>query len=600
MLSFRKFGAMVMALAMCLLTVMPVSAREEVSVKELVASRTYYEVEWDGASKNVINMNDDVYIDVYYSFSLKDIITTATATDIKGLVSLGNYEASIGADSFFVPRNSYGGSLIVGLDWELSSTKNLVVKVSHGTNQRSALRYLGNGAAYSIDGYVEIEIDEETYILSLDRSIAIVETNTIENKNDFDKDVYAIGYTLVGENVNKNSLFNVGVNVVDPNFTYSSMKDKAFDKSFAIITGNAFGGSNLQGYISDVRKDSMGYLMYTVWFENLRYLNDGPLEFSVSYNFGYTENGKSYNVDQTKKVSTTIYELLGNTSSSSFIPNVIINNYTGQDGFVAGKDLRLEVDFRNTNKDIDIHNVVITVDGGNTFQQTKGVNKFFVDTIEAQSDAKIVLDITCSKTTAPGSYPINFDIEYQYVSGGETFVKNTDGKISIPVTQTDRLQISYVKMSNVYQNNESEVNYSIINTGMSTILNAKLEIITMDGEVLGSMYLGTIEPGKEAKGSNIYLSFAESGELPLIARVNYEDNDFNAKSIEEPFSVNVMSMDMGWYEPPYIEPEMPIEEEPSNSGMLWVGGACAILVAIGAFVIYKKKKSKGVIDDEDL
>ena len=41
---------------------------------------------------------------------------------------------------------------------------------------------------------------------------------------------------------------------------------------------------------------------------------------------------------------------------------------------------------------------------------------------------------------------------------------------------------------------------------MSTILNAKLEIINMDGDVLGSMYLGTIEPGKEAKGSNIYLS----------------------------------------------------------------------------------------------
>lgn len=599
MLSFRKFCAFAMAFAMCFLTIMPVSA-EEASVSELVASRTYYEVDWDGANKNVINMNDDVYIDVYYSFSLKDIITTATSTDIEDLVEIKQYEATIGADSFFVPRNSYGSTLLVDFDEELSSSKNLVIKVSHGTKQSFALRYLGNGAAYSIDGYVEAEINGNDYILSLDRSIAIVETNTIEDKNDFSKDAYAIGYTLVGEDVNKNSLFNVGINVVDPNFVYSSMKDKVFDKSFAILTGNTFGGSNLQGYISDVRKDSMGYLMYTVWFEDIRYLNDGPLEFSVSYNFMYTEDGKSYNVDQTKKVSTTIYELVGNTSSSSFIPNVIINNYTGQDGFVAGKELRLEVDFRNTNKDIDIHNVVITVDGGNTFQQTKGVNKFFVDTIEAQSDAKIVLNITCPKTTSPGSYPIDFDIEYQYVSGGETFVKNTDGKISIPVSQTDRLQISYVKMSNVYQNNESEVNYSIINTGMSTILNAKLEIITLDGEVLGSMYLGTIDPGKEAKGSNIYLSFAESGELPLIARVSYEDNDFNAKSIEEQFTVNVMSMDMGWYEPPYIEEELPIVEEPNNSGMLGIGVACAVLVAGIGFVVYKKKKSKGVIDDEDL
>ena len=432
----------------------------------------------------------------------------------------------------------------------------------------------------------------------MERSVVINETNTVENKSDFNKDVYAIGYTLVGD-ANKNSVFNIGVNVVDPNFVYSSMKDKVFDKSFAILSGSSFGGSNLQGYINDIRHDSMGYLMYTVWFENVRYLNDGPLEFNVSYNFGYSENGKSYNVDQSKKVSTTVYELLGNTSNSNFIPNVIINNYTGQDGMVAGSDLRLEVDFRNTNKDIDIHNVIITVDGGNTFQQTKGVNKFFVDTIEAQSDAKVVLYITCPKTTSPGSYPINFDVEYQYVSGGETFVKNTDGKISIPVTQTDRLQISYVKMSNVYQNNESEVKYSIINTGMSTILNAKLEIINMDGDVLGSMYLGTIEPGKEAKGSNIYLSFAESGELSLLARVSYEDNDFNAKSIEESFTVNVMSMDTGWYEPPYIEPEITVEE-PSSSGMGWVIGIGAVLVAGIGFVIYKKKKSKGVIDDEDL
>lgn len=607
MLKWKKFVTYLLVLMLGCLGVMPIHAEGVATPSDLAPKQTYYEVTWNGENENIIGTQDEVYIDAYYSFNVGEYIGNGTTLeDIMAAVT-GSGEAAIAADSYFVTRGSVSSSLNVEADREMSNNKTLVIKVTNGSSKYATLRYLGNGSYYSISGYAEFDYidangDTKTKRLSLDEKFAITETKTVEDKKDFPKDIYVTGYTLVGEPIDKNTPFNIGVNVVDPNFTYSSMNGKSFDKSFAILTGSAFGSNNRQGYINDVRPDTMGYLMYTVWFENVRYLADGTLDFSVSYTFDYSENGKSYNADQSKSASTPIYEINNGTGgSSNFTPNVIISNYTGQNGMVAGKNAEIKVDFKNTNSDVDVHNVVITVKTGEAFTQTKGVNKFFVDTITAGETSSITLNVTSLKTIEPGSYPIDFDYSYEYVSGGTTKEITGTGQISIPVTQIDRLQVSYVKMSNVYQNSESEVSYSIINGGMSTLLNTNLEIVNANGEVLGSMYLGKLEPGKEAKGTNIYITFPEAGEQALKARITYEDINFNVNTVEEDFTVNVMA-NGGWSVGPEfpIEPEMPMEEPKKNNGMLWVGGLVLVVAAGLGFVIYKKKKNKGVIDDEDL
>ncbi|MBE6113868.1 MAG: hypothetical protein E7191_02170 [Erysipelotrichaceae bacterium] len=593
----HKFKVLLLSLVV-FASVVSVSATT-VENTELHSKQTYYSVDWDGENNKVIGTTDEVYIDAYYSFDVSKIVDSEyTIDEIMAEVN-GSGEASIAADSFFVSWGNAYNTLHVTAESAMSTKNTLVIKVSHGTSSRGALRYLGNGAAYSIQGSAEFTKDDTTYTLSLDEAFVINETKAVTHKNDYTKSIYVTGYTLPNKEITKNAPFTIGVQVVDPNFLYSTMSGKTFDKSLAILTGEAFGSSNKQGYISDVRNDPMGYLMYTVWFEDIRYLEEGPLEFSVSYMFQYTQNGQSFYADQTKEASTVIYELK-QSSDASFVPNVMITNYTGQNGLVAGTNLELKVDFKNTNKTIDVHNIVVTVDGGNTFQQTKGVNKFYIDSIPSQETSTITLYITCPKTLTPGSYPIDFDIEYQYIHDGETQSQSTNGKISIPVIQVDRLQVNYVKMSNVYQNSEGEVNYSIINTGMSTLLNANLQILDENEEVLGTLFLGRLEPSKEAKGSNIYIVFPEAGEKELTARITYEDDNFNQKVLEEKFMVSVIPNEIWIDEPIYEDPIIVEPAESDSNSMLWIGGLVVVVVGALGVVVYKKKKNKGVIDDEDL
>ncbi|MBQ9987019.1 MAG: hypothetical protein IJP28_01445, partial [Erysipelotrichales bacterium] len=238
---------------------------------ELHSKQTYYSVDWDGENNKVIGTTDEVYIDAYYSFDVSKIVDSEyTIDEIMAEVN-GSGEAGIAADSFFVSWGNAYNTLHVTAESAMSTKNTLVIKVSHGTSSRSALRYLGNGAAYSIQGSAEFTKDDTTYTLSLDEAFVINETKAVTHKNDYTKSIYVTGYTLPNKEITKNAPFTIGVQVVDPNFLYSTMSGKTFDKSLAILTGEAFGSSNKQGYISDVRNDPMGYLMYTVWFEDIRY-----------------------------------------------------------------------------------------------------------------------------------------------------------------------------------------------------------------------------------------------------------------------------------------------------------------------------------------
>ncbi len=465
--------------------------------------------------------------------------------------------------------------------------------------------YRGTGSLFEIDGELVFEktSDSTEKRVSVSESFSIAETGTVGEAPEPKLKPYIVKYEVSAPEIKKNDEFSIVMEVVDPNYRYSDLVNKKFDSAFALLSDKNFNAPNMQGEISNIGSDSMGNLKYEVRFNNIRYLGpDSILEFRINYKAQVLINNKIYNATIDNTLTRTIFETSNTGGSDSvYKPNILISNYTGSSGVIAGKQINFKVTFKNTSSSVAVNNIVIGVDGNKIFAMAKGVNKVFVNEIKPGAEVTIDLSMIAVKTAEPSSYPITFNVSYNYMGKGNTIEDGTmSSEIAIPITQVDRVRINYAKMQNAYVGMESELSYSILNTGLSPVKNAQIEVIDETEKSLGILYLGNIDPSKEAKGTNLYIMFDEGREYKLTLKLTYEDENFNQKEMREDFTVNVM----GGYEPPIIpiDPTLPGEEPKSkNNNWLFFGGAAVIAALGGGFVLYKRRKNKqGVINDEDL
>lgn len=468
----------------------------------------------------------------------------------------------------------------------------------------SVLKYAGNGSKVHITGYFDISYtgsSAEELRINVDAVYDAEELGGGETYTKLDKNLLIARYQLSVDKVTKNTPFNLDIDIVDPNLEYNSINNKKFTSSYVLLTSTAFNSSNKIGTISNLHKNEQGYLAYTVSFENLYWVEEGDVTFNINYQGRVFEGGQGKQFNQTKDVSLKIFEVSDKEETSTNLkPKLIITDYAGINSITAGNSAKISVTFTNTSADTAIENVVFTVNGGTAFTIASGVNKFYVEKIEPKGTYTLNVNINCLKTTPVGSHDVTFDATYAY--SGSTIEESAESVLTIPVSQVDRVRINYVKMSNVYQDSESEVNYSILNNGLADVYNANIEILDADGNVLESLYLGNIKATNEAKGTNIYLSFAEEGDKTLTLRLTYEDENFNKKEITEDFDIYVQG-NSWYYEPDYYdEPiiEEPVDVQPDNT-MKYIGIGAVVVVLLGGIVVYRKKKrNKGIINDEDL
>ena len=463
----------------------------------------------------------------------------------------------------------------------------------------SVLKYAGNGSKVHIVGTVRVSYQDADVTLDIDAVYDAEDLGGGETYTKLDKNLLVARYQLSVDKVTKNTPFNLDIDIVDPNLEFNAINSKSFTSSYVLLTSTAFNSSNKIGTISNLHKNEQGYLAYTVSFENLYWVEAGQVTFNINYQGRVFDGGQGKQFNQTKDVSLKIFETDDKvTSDTNLKPKLLITDYSGINSITAGNTAKISVTFTNTSNDTAIENVVFTVDGGGAFTIASGVNKFYVEKIEPKGTYTLTVNINCLKTTPVGSHDIVFDSTYAY--SGNDIEEKTSNVLTIPVSQVDRVRINYVKMSNVYQDSESEVSYSILNNGLADVYNANIEVLDAEGNILESLYLGNIKATAESKGTNIYLTFSEEGDKTLTLRLTYEDENFNKKEITEDFDIYVQGN--SWYyepiidEPVYVEP---VEEE--NNTIMYVVAGVAIIVVIGGIVVYRKKKqSKGVINDEDL
>jgi len=253
---------------------------------------------------------------------------------------------------------------------------------------------------------------------------------------------------------------------------------------------------------------------------------------------------QAYAVDGTDGTSGTNSTSQGSDGDSTPlagpVPNIIITNFAyGGDSVAAGSKFNLDFTFQNKGQ-VAVTNMVVTVDGAEGFAIAGGTNTFYVDALWAGYSMTQTVPMQALASAKSGAQPVTVNFRYEYVDAGARSSSQSDVKISVPISQPDRFEISDpVVPDQVIAGQENTVTMEYVNKGKGDIANVEA---TMEGEgfdaTMKTQYVGNVASG--ATGTIGYaFTPSAAGELKATLKVTYEDSDGQTKTKEFPLTMSV-------------------------------------------------------------
>ena len=290
------------------------------------------------------------------------------------------------------------------------------------------------------------------------------------------------------------------------------------------------------------------------------------------------------------------------------VPNVIITRFDyGGASVAAGSAFGLNIKFMNTNRKLSVENLVVTIDGGEGFAINGSTNTFYFDKIKPGKTKQIHVPMKALNTLTNGVQPVTASFKYEYVDHQKRSSVTSDLKVSIPVYQPDKFEITKPTVPVVvYAGEETSLSLNYVNKSKGEISNVEASIEGDVDTAAPVQNIGNLEAGKSGT-----IAFAvtpsEPGETRFTIKVTYEDGNGTVKTRVFPVVMNVEEM-----EP--IDPGMdePMPEEDEGGGVRWpIIIGIAVLALIAALLIIKKKKKAAAArkeaemwdnwdDDEDI
>ena len=271
------------------------------------------------------------------------------------------------------------------------------------------------------------------------------------------------------------------------------------------------------------------------------------------------------------------------------VPNIIITRFDyGGASVAAGSGFNLSFNFKNTNSKIKVENLVTTVEGGEGLTLNGSANTFYFEKVGAGSEKTVSVPMKVARTVTGSTAPVSVSFKYEYVDNGKRTPVTSEQKITVPVYQPDRFEISKPTLPvMVYAGEETSLSLNYVNKSKSDISNVEAEITGNIESVTPFQNIGNLEPGKS--GTIVFAVTAlEPGEAEFTIKVTYEDGNGDTKTREFPVVLSVEAMD---YSDPGMDEPMPEPEEESGINWPLVIGIIIAIAAVAFIVIKKKKKA---------
>lgn len=355
------------------------------------------------------------------------------------------------------------------------------------------------------------------------------------------------GYTISKVKAVKDDVVTIKVSVKDTSMTLA----KAGGKDNLDITKLV--DSFTEGSIwVDITSDEDSMLTYDVTFSNVKYSGSGN---TLKFMTGFKNDSDSFSTleltiseaEETEKKTETASNETTNTQSTTTevtkpdaaVPNVIVGNYSyGDNEVLAGGKFPLTFTLKNTGR-LAVENMVVTVDGGESFTIDGSSNTFYFNRIGSNGTKDVSINLQALATTKSGAQTIGINCKYEYLDSNKRSSATSEIKISVPVSQQDRFQVNAPTIpEKVTVGEEVTLSLPYVNKGKSEVSNVEA---TIDGDVetvSKTQNLGNFESGKSG---NIGFVFTPKkvGETKVTLKISYEDANLETKTIEYPITLKV-------------------------------------------------------------
>lgn len=285
--------------------------------------------------------------------------------------------------------------------------------------------------------------------------------------------------------------------------------------------------------------------------------------------------------------------------TDSPVPNLIITGFDyGGASVPAGSAFDLHFTFANTSHKLAAENVVVTVEGGEGFTIHGSSNTFYFEKIKARGKKTVTIPMKVLSTVTAGAQPLSVTFKYEYVDHKKRNTATEDLKITVPVYQKDRFEITRPEAPAIaYAGEETSVSMNYVNKGKTDILNVEA---TLEGDVdtyTPVQNIGNLESGKSGT-----ITFAvtpyEAGETSFTIHVTYEDADGNATTREFPVTMTVEEMEP--MDPGMDEPEPEPEPENKGPGLPVILGIAAAVLLAAVLILRRRKKAAALKKEEEM
>ena len=270
------------------------------------------------------------------------------------------------------------------------------------------------------------------------------------------------------------------------------------------------------------------------------------------------------------------------------VPNIIVTKFNyGGESVAAGSSFNFSFKFKNTSSELAIDNVVVTVDGGENLLLNGSSNSFFFDKIKAGNSKTVTVPMKALKTLTVNSQTVSVSFKYEYVDQNKRTQATSEAKLSVPVYQPDKFEISKPVLPDyIAEGDEVSITLNYVNKGKTQISNVEA---SLEGDVTSSLStttVGNLDPGKN--GTIVLSATAVSaGDTEFDVKVTYEDSNGDSKERIFPVTMTVQAAE------PYV-PDDNIDDggntEETNGFNWWILVAAAVVIAVVVTIILKKRK----------
>ena len=278
------------------------------------------------------------------------------------------------------------------------------------------------------------------------------------------------------------------------------------------------------------------------------------------------------------------------TAESGSVPNVVVSDFQfGGNTVAAGERFPLNFTLFNTGKRA-VENMIVTVDGGDSFTVDGGTNTYYYEKIAASGKQQQSIPMQALSTARSGAQSITVSCKYEYMDGAKRSSANAEVRLSVPVMQPDRFQVSApVLPDTIRAGEEVTLSLAYVNKGKEEVRNVETAIEGDVDTTAPSQYLGNFDSGKSGNIGFIFTPRA-AGHTDLTLKVTYEDANQTLRTLTFPVSMDVQEeLDLD------LDGDELMAEEPSQGPGIWIwlaGGAAVLLIGAGVYRLRAGKKAQ--------